>query len=60
MEVILKLFFSIFSYVALAVLGALAFGAPTEKHKNEKVEKIKQAVIFYSVFFIVLYFIWIY
>lgn len=58
MVIILKIFLSIFAYIVLGVFGALAFSAPISKNKNEKVENIKQIVIFYSVYFIVLYYIW--
>lgn len=60
MEIIIKVFVSFFTYFVLGVFGALAFGAPVSKDKNEKMVRLKQNVIFLVVLVIALYFIWTY
>jgi len=60
MEIIIKILLSMIAAMALTVLGALAFGAPMSKDKNEKIESLKQTVIFFSFLLVALYFIWIY
>lgn len=58
MEIIIKIVVSIIAYFFLAVIGALAFSAPTRKITNEKIETIKQSLLFIITFSIALYFIW--
>ena len=60
MEIAVKIIISIAAFGLISVFTALAFGAPIDKNKNEKLEEIKQYVIYLVTVGVSFYFIWTY
>ncbi len=60
MEIAIKILVSMVSFVFLNVIFALAYASPVDKNKNEKLEEIKQYVIYFGTVATVFYLIWTY
>jgi len=59
MEIFFKIIASMFSIGIIGVITALAIGAPSKKdEKYQKIEEIKQGIIFVVIVLAALYYIW--